>query len=77
MKVDEFLYDGNSFDTKIDLNDATVTSKNGFFYGTQAQLEDTFQLKHNQTPIFRKVFDGSSTTVVNTCLLYTSDAADE
>ncbi len=66
LKVDEFLYDGNSFDTKIDLNDATVTSKNGFFYGTQAQLEDTFQLKHNQTPIFRKVFDGSSTTVVNT-----------
>ena len=66
FKIDEFLYDENSFSTKINLNNAAVTSKSGLFTGTQAQMEDTFLLKHDNTPIFRNVFDGSSTSIANT-----------
>ena len=47
------------------IENAEVTSRNGFFYGTETQLEDTFELKHNSNAIFKRVFDGSDSTIVN------------
>ena len=65
FEVKPFIYDSNSYPTKLDLENAEVTSRNGFFYGTETQLEDTFELKHNSNAIFKRVFDGSDSTIVN------------
>ena len=60
-------------ETKKDLGNAQIGNDINIYEGTEAMIKRQFALKHNTDPIFRRNFDGSSTSVVdltnNTILL--------
>jgi len=49
----------------IDLNNASITAGFGYYEGTEIDVKRAFDLTHQQQPIFLKVFDGSSSSIVN------------
>ena len=55
-------------DTKdtIDFNNGTIESGFGEYTGTESAVLRAFGLSHKGDPIFRKPFDGSSTSILNT-----------
>jgi len=50
--------------TLIDLNNATINSGSGNYRGTFNDIKRSFDLTHNLSPIFKKVFDGSDSNIV-------------
>ena len=55
----------NTNPTDIDLNNVIINTDSGTYEGTKLSLRDSFQLKHRGNSIFRRIFDGSSSTVVD------------
>jgi hypothetical protein len=55
----------NANPTDIDLNNVVVNTDSGIYEGTKLNLKDSFELKHRGNPIFRRIFDGSSSIVVD------------
>ena len=51
--------------TKIDLNNATVETGAGVYFGTENDTKKQFELTHKNLPIFRKVFNPSAVGVVS------------
>jgi len=49
----------------IDLNNATIISESGTYFGSGFDVKRSFQLKHNQVDIFSRYFDGSDPTIVD------------
>ncbi len=52
-------------ETKKDLGNAQIGNDINIYEGTEAMIKRQFALKHNTDPIFRRNFDGSSTSVVD------------
>jgi hypothetical protein len=54
-------------DTKdvVDLNNGTIETNNGVYYGTERDLRRSFDLKHKTYPIFERYFAGFSSSVIN------------
>jgi len=52
---------------EINLNNSTIESNTNLagFEGTQISLKKDFNLKHKGSPIFKKIVDGSSSTIVD------------
>ena len=51
--------------TSIDLNNAEIVSSYGNYDGTEKSVKRSFDLTHNQNPIFLRYFNGSSSDIVN------------
>jgi len=49
----------------LSLNNATIVSESGTYFGTGFDVKRSFPLQHNQRDIFSRYFDGSSSTVVD------------
>jgi hypothetical protein len=49
----------------IDLSNSSVETDYGTYTGTQNNIRRNFDLKHKTIPIFRREFDGSSSTIVD------------
>jgi len=49
----------------IDLTNAEITSDFGNYEGTERSIKKSFELTHNQNPIFLRYFDGSDSAIVN------------
>ena len=52
--------------TTIDFNNAAINSGNGTYEGTERSLKRSFNLLHGGREIFRRTFDGSDSTGINT-----------
>ena len=84
MNMDEFIYQETETFTDVVLDDIArfrildPTNKNSEFFTDETGASSTLTLTSpsGKSPA-EFTFDGSSTSIVNTCLLYTSDAADE
>ena len=50
----------------IDFTNASLNSTYGLYEGTALDVEKHFELNHNSLPIFKRLFDGSSSDVVDT-----------
>ncbi len=55
----------HSYPRKIDLNNAAVNSGHGSYEGTQIASKKSFQLTHNELPIFERYFLGNDSVVVD------------
>tara|TARA_B100001142_G_scaffold131600_1_gene133153 strand:+ start:4547 stop:16651 length:12105 start_codon:yes stop_codon:yes gene_type:complete len=55
----------NANPTDIDLNNVIINTNNDTYSGTKLSLKKSFELNHKGNPIFRRIFDGSSSTVVD------------
>ena len=60
------IFDGNSDPQEIDMNNVVLTSDNDQYRGTKLDLQTSFGLYHDGFEIFRRVFDGSSASIVDT-----------
>ena len=49
----------------LNLNNSTITSGYGHYYGTNLDIRKEFNLTYNGNPIFERVFDGSDSKNVN------------
>jgi len=49
----------------INLSNANIDTGYGVYTGTERDIRRDFQLTHDNNPIFRRVFDGSSSSIVN------------
>jgi len=49
---------------KLDFNNASINSGDGFYLGAESDLKRTFNLTHKQRPIFERYFDGSDPSIV-------------
>jgi hypothetical protein len=52
-------------DNKIDLNDGCLRAQTGNYFGTINSVKTNFDLTHKGDPIFRRQFDGASTSAIN------------
>ena len=59
------LVDTGNPNTLIDLNNASINSGFGDYTGTETDIKRSFNLTHNQLPIFERNFVGSASTVVD------------
>lgn len=59
------IFDANTNATSVDLNNVIVNTGNDNYQGTKLSVIDSFELKHRGDTIFRRIFDGSSSTVVD------------
>jgi len=59
------LVDTENTNTTIDFNNASINSGFGEYTGTETDIKRSFNLTHNQLPIFERYFVGSASTVVN------------
>jgi hypothetical protein len=59
------IFDLNSNGSSIDLNNVIINTNTEDYQGTKLSLKDNFELKHRGDTIFRRIFDGSSSTVVS------------
>lgn len=59
------IFDDNQRNSAIDLNSVIINANHGVYEGTKLDVRTNFELNHRGDPIFRRVFDGSSETVVN------------
>jgi len=50
----------------IDFTNASLNSAYGLYEGTSLDIKKQFELNHNSLPIFKRLFDGSSSDVVDT-----------
>ena len=48
----------------LDLEQASITSMEGFYEGTENAVKKAFDLTHKEDPIFKREFDGSSSSIV-------------
>ena len=48
----------------LDLEQASITSMEGFYEGTENAVKKAFDLTHKEDPIFKREFDGESSSVV-------------
>ena len=64
--IDLMIYDENTNPSEIDQNNVVITSDNDSYRGTKFDLVTQFGLYHKGNEIFRRVFDGSSSAIVNT-----------
>jgi len=55
--------DAISIDT-LDFTNASIDTAEGFYTGTESDLRKSFNLTHNQRPIFERYFDGSDSAIV-------------
>jgi hypothetical protein len=55
----------NISNTSINLNNAEIICGNGTYEGTERSIRRSFDLTHNQKPIFQRYFDGSDSDIVN------------
>ena len=55
----------HNFPTEISLNNASVNSGHGDYEGAQIASRKTFELTHNQIPIFERYFLGNDSQIVN------------
>jgi len=60
------LSDVSDPNTLIDFNNAYIESNYASYSGTDSDVKRSFNLLHNQLPIFRREFIGSASTVVDT-----------
>ena len=60
------VFDSNSSPSEIDHNNILVSSNYGSYRGTKLDLRTDFGLTHDGNNIFRRVFDGSDSNIVNT-----------
>ena len=60
------LVKDNISNTSIDLNNAEIISSYGNYDGTEKSVIRSFDLTHNQNPIFLRYFNGSDSNIVNT-----------
>lgn len=51
---------------EIDINNAKIRTGNGSYEGTSKDVRKSFELTHNQDPIFFRYFEGNSAVGVNT-----------
>ena len=60
------VYDNNTNPVEIDHNNVVIKSNGDGYRGTKQDLVTQFGLYHDGNEIFRRVFDGSSSSIVNT-----------
>ena len=60
------VYDNNTNPVEIDHNNVVIKSNADGYRGTKQDLVTQFGLYHDGNEIFRRVFDGSSSSIVNT-----------
>ena len=48
----------------LDLEQGSITSQEGFYEGTENTIKRAFDLTHKEDPIFKREFDGSSSSIV-------------
>ena len=63
--IDLMTFDGNTNPSEIDMNNVVLTTDTDSYRGTKLDLKTDFGLTHNGNEIFRRVFDGSTTSTVN------------
>ena len=59
------IFDANTNSTSVDLNNVIINTDQDNYQGTKLSVIESFELKHRGNTIFRRVFDGSSSTVVD------------
>jgi hypothetical protein len=59
------LVDVNISQTKIDLSNVQIRSSYGSYTGTSIDVRRSFNLTHNENPIFERCFDGSDSSIVD------------
>jgi len=59
------LVDPSNLTTKVDLNNATIETGSGVYFGTENDIKREFELTHKSLPIFKKVFNPSSAGIVS------------
>ena len=60
------IFDENTRSDNIDLENVQVTTDGGDYQGTLLDIKTAFELRHNGLGIFKRVFDGTDSTIVNT-----------
>ena len=60
------IFDLNTNPTEIDHNNVVIKSNGDGYKGTKLDLVTEFGLYHDGNEIFRRVFDGSSSSIVDT-----------
>ena len=63
--IDLKIFDSNSNTDEINNNNVFVSSNTDGYAGTKLELLTKFDLKHEGIDIFRRVFDGSSSSIVD------------
>ena len=64
--IDLMIFDLNTNPAEIDHNNVVIKSNGDGYRGTKLDLVTEFGLYHDGNEIFRRVFDGSSSSIVNT-----------
>lgn len=64
--IDLMIFDSNTNPVEIDHNNVVIKSNGDGYKGTKLDLVTEFGLYHDGNEIFRRVFDGSSSSSVNT-----------
>ena len=64
--IDMKIFDNNTSPNEIDHNNVVIKSNSDSYRGTKLDLITQFGLLHKGNEIFRRVFDGSSSSVVST-----------
>ena len=59
------VYDENTRSSVIDIENVQITTDVETYEGTLLDVKTGFELKHDGLNIFRRVFDGTDTTIVN------------
>ena len=59
------LVDVNIPQTELDLSNAQIRSSYGSYTGTSIDVRRSFNLTHNENPIFERCFDGSDSSIVD------------
>jgi len=49
----------------LDLNNAKISATYNTYSGTEVDIKKSFELTHNQIPIFEKYFEGTNSSIVN------------
>ena len=55
----------SSITDTLSLNNASIVTESGTYFGSGFDIKRSFQLKHDQLDIFSRYFDGSSSTIVD------------
>ena len=63
--IDLMIFDENTNPSEIDQNNVVITSDTDSYKGTKFDLVTKFGLYHKGNEIFRRVFDGSSSSIVS------------
>ena len=59
------IFNENTNPTEINLNNVIINTDHEDYSGTNINVRNSFELKHKGNMIFKRVFDGSSSTVVD------------